>query len=185
MTLFDTGRLCVKTAGREAGKLCVVLDKAEKDFVLVTGPRVLTGVRKRKCNVEHLEPLPNKLKIKSDSTDNEILDAIKKEDSLLQKFKLTVPSAEDIRKLEVQRAEKEAAKTEREKKLQEAKKPEPPKETYKAPEEAKKTEQKKEDTLKSVAEKPAEPKKPEPASQKTKASAPKKEAKPKEPKKKE
>ncbi len=115
MTLFETGRLCVKTAGREAGSLCVVLDKAEKDYVLVTGPKVLSGVRKRKCNIEHLEPLPNKIKIKADASDSEILDHLKNEEDVLKKFDLKVPTADEIKKMEAHRAERIAKKAELEK----------------------------------------------------------------------
>ncbi|MBI5061627.1 MAG: 50S ribosomal protein L14e [Candidatus Aenigmarchaeota archaeon] len=79
MSLFETGRLCVKTAGREAGKLCVVIDKAEGDLVAVTGPKILTGVRKRKCNIAHLEPLDCKIKIKADAADDEILGLLGKD----------------------------------------------------------------------------------------------------------
>ena len=162
MTLFETGRLCVKTAGREAGSLCIVLDKAEKDHVLVTGPRVLTGVRKRKCSIAHLEPLPNKLKIKAEASDSEILELLKKEEDVLKKFSLNVPTAEEIKKLEVQRAERVAKKAEAEKikksapapkyaeKKAEEKNPEHPKITEKPADESKKTEEKKE----AVSEKP-------------------------------
>ena len=112
MTLFDTGRVCVKTAGREAGRVCVVLDKVDSDHVLVTGPRSLTGVRKRKCNVAHLEPLPAKLKIKAEAGDPDIIDLLKKEGELLEKFKLNVPSAEETKKLEDRKMEKAARKAE-------------------------------------------------------------------------
>src|SRR3989338_1942046 len=167
MTLFDTGRLCVKTAGRESGKLCVVLDKAEKDFVLITGPRVLSGVRKRKCNVEHLEPLQSKIKIKPSDSDMDILDAIKKEDSILQKFDLKVPTAEDIKKWEAQRAERIVKKAEAEK----AKKAAPPTPKKEEKKEPPKTETKKEEPKPVVSEKTKE--------EKPKEAKTKKESKPK------
>ncbi len=108
--LFETGRVCLKTAGREAGKICVVLDKVDKDFVLVTGPKALSGVKKRKCNMAHLEPLDAKLKLKADSSDEDILELIKKEEGLLKKWNLSVPSTADIKKWEAQRSEKENKK---------------------------------------------------------------------------
>ncbi|HLD42193.1 MAG TPA: hypothetical protein VJB06_04090 [archaeon] len=111
--LFETGRLCLKTAGREAGGLCVVLDKVDNDFVLVTGPRVLSGVKKRKCNIAHLEPLSVKLKMKSDAGDEDILEMLKKETELLKKLNLTIPSEADIKKWESQRTEKDKAKAEK------------------------------------------------------------------------
>ena len=128
--MFETGRICLKTAGREAGKLCVVLDKVDNDFVLVTGPKVFSGVKKRKCNMSHLEPLDARLKVKADSSDEDILELIKKEDKLLKKFNLSVPSPDDIKKWESQKSEKEKfkaekAKTEQLKKKEETKKSAP------------------------------------------------------------
>ena len=58
MSLFDVGRVCVKIAGRDAGKTCVVLTKPEKNYVLVDG-----GTRRKKCNINHLEPLEVTLSI--------------------------------------------------------------------------------------------------------------------------
>lgn len=73
--MFDIGRLCIKTAGREAGKYCVVLKKIDDNFVLVTGPRSLTQVKRRKCNILHLEPLKETLKIEADASDDEVIKA--------------------------------------------------------------------------------------------------------------
>ena len=55
--MFETGRVCVKTAGREAGRYCIVLKKEGEMFVLVPCPKEVTGVRQRRCNIAHLEPL--------------------------------------------------------------------------------------------------------------------------------
>jgi len=77
--MFDVGRLCVKTAGREIGKHCVVIGKAKEDgFVLVTGPKAATGVRRRRCNVAHLRPLEDMIDIKADASDEEILKVYEK-----------------------------------------------------------------------------------------------------------
>ena len=125
--LFETGRVCLKTAGREAGKLCVVLDKVDNDFVLVTGPRVFSGVKKRKCNMAHLEPLDFKLKLKADAADEDILDLFKKEAELLKRFNASVPSEAEIKKWESQRSEKEKFKAEKAKTDHLKKKEEPKK----------------------------------------------------------
>jgi len=77
--MFDVGRLCVKTAGREIGKHCVVIGKVKEDgFVLVTGPKSATGVRRRRCNLAHLRPLDEVITIKADATDEEILSIYEK-----------------------------------------------------------------------------------------------------------
>ena len=73
--LFEKGRICIKVAGREAGKYCVVVEEGKK-FVTVSGPKSLTGVKRRRCNTNHLEPTPEKIDIKGGS-DEEILEALK------------------------------------------------------------------------------------------------------------
>lgn len=110
--MLDIGKVCIKIAGREAGKLCTVVKKVDENFVMITGPRELTGVKRRKCNIVHLEPLEETMKIKSDAPDSEVMNSYSKD--LLQKFKLVIPTKEDLKKMEAQRAEKEKARKERE-----------------------------------------------------------------------
>ncbi len=74
---IEVGRVCVKTAGREAGRKCVVVKVIDRNFVLVTGPKELTGVRRRKSNVKHLIPLPIKLDVREDADDREVIEALK------------------------------------------------------------------------------------------------------------
>ncbi len=78
MTAIEVGRICVKATGREAGKRCVIVDLADKSFVLVTGPKSVTGVRRRRANINHIEPLQDKVEIKRGATDEEVADALKK-----------------------------------------------------------------------------------------------------------
>ena len=56
--IFDIGTVCVKLAGRDAGKRCVIVDTIDDSFVLIDGQ-----TRRRKCNVLHLEPTKQKLSI--------------------------------------------------------------------------------------------------------------------------
>ncbi|MEM2910085.1 MAG: 50S ribosomal protein L14e [Nitrososphaerota archaeon] len=72
----EVGRICFKTMGREAGQKCVVVSVADKNFVLVTGPKSLTGVRRRRVNVSHLAFTPYKLNIKENASDEEVLKTI-------------------------------------------------------------------------------------------------------------
>ena len=90
--MFDVGRMCMKVAGREAGKYCVVVKKLDDNFVLVTGPRSVTQVKRRKCNILHLEPLKESLKIKDDASDEEVIKAYE-EASLFTKLDLPKPDA--------------------------------------------------------------------------------------------
>jgi large subunit ribosomal protein L14e len=96
---LDVGRVCIKIAGREAGKYCVVINKIDDNFVSIDGPKILTGVKRRRCNIEHLEPTKHKLKIKSDASGKEIIDAYKSA-NLLSKFGLGKPSPEVIKEAE-------------------------------------------------------------------------------------
>ena len=45
MPAIEVGRICTKQLGRETGKKCVIIDVMDKSFVLVTGPKKVTGVR--------------------------------------------------------------------------------------------------------------------------------------------
>jgi len=74
--VYDVGRICVKTAGREAGRKCVVVDIIDDNFVLVTGPKPLTGVKRRRANIKHLEPTPYKIDIPRGASDEEVLKAL-------------------------------------------------------------------------------------------------------------
>ncbi|MBN2421408.1 50S ribosomal protein L14e [Candidatus Woesearchaeota archaeon] len=70
---MEIGRLCVKTAGRDADGLCVVVDVLDKNLVMIDG-----NVRRRKCNVMHLEPLDEVLKIKKGASHSEVASEFKK-----------------------------------------------------------------------------------------------------------
>ena len=70
--MMDVGRVCIKIAGRESGKICVIVKKLEDNFVLVTGPKSITKVKRRRCNIDHLEPTEHEIKVKVDAPDTEI-----------------------------------------------------------------------------------------------------------------
>ncbi|MBM4240107.1 MAG: 50S ribosomal protein L14e [Euryarchaeota archaeon] len=63
MPAIEVGRVCVKTAGREAGEKCVIIDVINDKFVEVMG----TSVKNRRCNINHLEPLDQIIEIKSEN----------------------------------------------------------------------------------------------------------------------
>jgi len=72
----EVGRIAVKVAGREASRKCVIVDVIGKNFVLVTGPRSLTGVKRRRVNIAHLAFTPHKIKISRGAGDEEVLKAL-------------------------------------------------------------------------------------------------------------
>lgn len=82
MPAIEIGRICVKLAGREAGRKCVIVDVADKSFVLITGPKSVTGVRRRRVNVSHIEPLQDKIEIKRGVSDDEVAEALKTSNKL-------------------------------------------------------------------------------------------------------
>ena len=82
MPAIEVGRICVKTSGREAGKKCVIVDIIDKNFVLITVPKQLTGVRRRRANIKHLEVTEEKIKIKKGASDEEVLKALEKSQKL-------------------------------------------------------------------------------------------------------
>jgi len=71
--MFEVGRVCVKLAGREAGKKAVVVERIDRNFVLVDSPEI----KRRRCNVRHLEPLDVVLKISEGASKEEIEKAMK------------------------------------------------------------------------------------------------------------
>ncbi|MBT7903424.1 50S ribosomal protein L14e [Candidatus Woesearchaeota archaeon] len=49
--MMEVGRLCTKIAGRDSGKVCVIVDIMDSNHVLIDGE-----TRRRKCNIIHLDP---------------------------------------------------------------------------------------------------------------------------------
>ncbi len=96
MATLTVGRICMKIAGREAGKNCVVLANPKDNFVEVTGPKILTGVKRRRCNIDHLEPTEHQIKIQEGATDQAVIQTMDKE-GLIKKLNLKKPSPEIIK----------------------------------------------------------------------------------------
>jgi large subunit ribosomal protein L14e len=86
MKLYDIGRICVKVVGRETGSHCVIVDIKDDRYVVVTGPKNLSGVRRRNCNTLHLEPLETVLPISKGADDEAVIKAIE-EAGLTDKFR--------------------------------------------------------------------------------------------------
>ena len=78
MAGIEVGRICVKLLGREAGKKCVIIDVVDKNFVLITGPKAVTGVRRRRTNLDHLRSTPEIVELKKGATDDEVEKALTK-----------------------------------------------------------------------------------------------------------
>jgi len=71
--MIEIGRLCVKLAGRDAGCKCVIVDILDGTYALIDGE-----TRRRKCNILHLEPLKDVIKIKKGASHETIKAEFKK-----------------------------------------------------------------------------------------------------------
>jgi len=89
---IEVGRICVKILGREAGKKCVIVDIVDKNFVLITGPKTVSGIKRRRANITHLEPTSEKLEMKRGATDEEIAEALKTAGKLEEMAKTVKPA---------------------------------------------------------------------------------------------
>lgn len=101
MIVYDVGRVCMKVAGREAGKYCVVVEptkgkKGDSSFVVVTGPKPLTEVKRRRCNIDHLKATEYKVDIKEGDGDEKVIAAYEKA-GLVKKLNLKKPSAAELK----------------------------------------------------------------------------------------
>ena len=74
MSVYDIGRLCVKTMGRETGHYCVIVDIVDKNYLLIDG----LNVRRRRVNFNHIEPITDTIEIKKGANHEQVEAAIKK-----------------------------------------------------------------------------------------------------------
>ena len=70
--MLQIGRVCVKTAGRDAGQMAVIVDVLDHKTILVDGQ-----VRRRKCNIAHVEPTSKTVEIKKGASHQEVVAALK------------------------------------------------------------------------------------------------------------
>lgn len=70
--MFDIGRICMKIAGRDAGKKCVIVDVIDEHYVMIDGQ-----TRRRKCNIKHLEPLNQTVQITKNAPVPEVVRVLK------------------------------------------------------------------------------------------------------------
>jgi large subunit ribosomal protein L14e len=70
----------------------VIIDVSDKCFVLVTGPKKVTGVKRRRANVNHVEPLQDKLEVKRGASDEEVEEALKTAGKLETMAQLVKPT---------------------------------------------------------------------------------------------
>lgn len=71
MATVEIGRLCVKLAGRDAGKECLIVEVKDKNFVVVDG-----NTRRKRVNIDHLEILQQKADIKKGASHEDVVKAL-------------------------------------------------------------------------------------------------------------
>ena len=117
MSLYEVGRLCLKIAGRDAGKKCVIIENVDANFVFVDG-----ATRRKKVNIKHLEPLATTVEIKDKASHEDVKAAFDKLGIEVwdKKSKKVSERPKQVRKVKVKAAEK-VAKSKKPAKKEEAK----------------------------------------------------------------
>lgn len=70
--MVNVGEVALKIAGRDAGKVCAIVESIDDTFVVIDGE-----TRRRKCNIKHLEFLGAKIELKKSSTTKDVISALK------------------------------------------------------------------------------------------------------------
>lgn len=97
--MLEVGRLCIKTAGRDAMAYCVVVEEIDEKYVLIDG-----NTRRKKVNKAHLEPLNKTLDIKKGANTKVVLAAFEEADIAVKKSAEAKPKKE--KKAQVKKADK-------------------------------------------------------------------------------
>ena len=124
--MYEIGRVVVKIAGRDANKKAVIVDVLDDNYVLLDGE-----TRRRKCNIIHLEPLDETVKIKEKASAADVRKAFK---DLGIEIKETKKKESKPRPRKARKKKEKAAP----KKAKKAEKPKEEKKEKPAPKEAKK-----------------------------------------------
>ncbi len=99
--MFEIGRLVVKTSGREAGLKAAIIDIVDDKFVLIDGQ-----TKRKKCNIQHLEPLNKKIKIKKNATKEEIKKEFEKLGIIIKEKKIKEKKIKPIKNVKTRTSTK-------------------------------------------------------------------------------
>ena len=118
MSVYAIGRLCLKLAGRDAGRKCVVIETVDDKIVMVDG-----NVRRKKVNIKHLEPLTETVDIKDKASHEDVKKAFEKLGLEVwdKKSKKPVERPRKVRKKKEKPVEEKPAKKEKKAEKKEAK----------------------------------------------------------------
>lgn len=108
--MVKAGQVVMKIAGRDAGKIGIVVEVLDNNYVLIDG-----AVRRKKCNTKHLEFLGQEVNISKNASSEEAVKALNslgfsfKKEKKKKKEKKEKPSK--IRKSKKKEEYKEEKKT--------------------------------------------------------------------------
>jgi len=75
MAGLETGMVCIKTKGKEAGRKAVIVELGKNaEHAIIEGP----FVKKRKCNIKHLLPTGKRIELKKKASKKEIAELLEK-----------------------------------------------------------------------------------------------------------
>ena len=112
------GTLALKIAGRDGNNWCVIVDKIDDNYVLIDG-----NVRRKKCNIRHLEATEKVLKIKKGASTDEVKKILEQEGiKIIKKGEKKAVKTKVIKKRKMPAEKKEAKEIKKEAK-KEIKKP--------------------------------------------------------------
>ena len=106
--MFEVGRLCMKIAGRDAGKKCLVVDVIDEHFVMIDGE-----TRRRKCNITHLEPLNQIVQLTKNAPAPEVVRVLKEIGILVEEKKPKAKAATTAAKTKASRPTRQRKKKEK------------------------------------------------------------------------
>ena len=106
--MLEVGRICVKIAGRDSGKKCVIVDIEGSKYV-IDGQ-----TRRRKVNGLHLEPIAEKVDLKKGASHDDVVKVLKalKIECKESKPRTSAPRPKRVRKAKVKTPKVKKAKTE-------------------------------------------------------------------------
>lgn len=72
--MFEIGRICYKTAGRDSNNACIIVEVFDDKYVLVDG-----ATRRKKVNKAHLEPTQKVVKLAKGAKTEDVVKALEAE----------------------------------------------------------------------------------------------------------
>lgn len=115
--MFEVGQICVKLAGKDAGKTVVIVENVDHNFVVIDGP-----VKRKRCNIDHLEPIGKTMDIKEKASHEQVIKAFEKAGMPVAARKPKKAAARPKRQVRVKEKKQEKKPTKEKKKAEAPKK---------------------------------------------------------------